>query len=311
MNSPINKHASQEAIELLQFLYANYGKVTLTGQHDQMYSMGKPHQPSALIEKMTGVRPLMWGGEWGFSDERHDVDNIRYRPLLMDEIRRHHRDGQIVVISYHQASPVVGEPCGFENGVQPLLTSEQYDAVLTPGTELHGIWTEHVDRLAEAFKILQLEKIPIIFRPYHEMNGAWFWWGGESERFLQLWDMTYDRFTHYHQLNNLLWAWNPDKANVGEVEAFFPGLDKVDLVGTDVYPSADRDETFPLEWYLRMKAIAKDKPLALSENSIIPSPEVLAEQPYAYYMCWDKMVFENGDEQILRTVHHPAYRSEM
>jgi hypothetical protein len=28
-------------------------------------------------------------------------------------------------------------------------------------------------------------------------------------------------------------------------------------------------------------------------------------------MCWDKMVFENGDEQILRTVHHPAYRSEM
>ena len=72
MNSPINKHASQEVIALLQFLYANYGKVTLTGQHDQMYSMGKPHQPSALIEKMTGVRPLIWGGEWGFSDERHD-----------------------------------------------------------------------------------------------------------------------------------------------------------------------------------------------------------------------------------------------
>jgi mannan endo-1,4-beta-mannosidase len=304
---PVNPNATQEAKDLLAFLYSTYGKTTLTGQHDQMYHMSIG---SDKIERMTGRHPLVWGCEWGFSDERHDVDNIKYRPKLMDEVRRHHQAGRIIVMTYHQASPTVGEPCGFESGVQAKLTEREWDDILTPGTNLHAIWEAHVDRLAEAFKKLQDEQIPFIFRPYHEMNGDWFWWGGDSERFKKLWAITYDRFTNTHRLNNLLWAWNPDKPWEG-VDEFFPGHETVDLFGTDIYPAKDREETYPQEWYDRMKALAGDKPLALSEMSELPTPESLEKQPWAWFMSWDGLVFQaNSDEKIKLIFNSPKFRSE-
>ena len=304
---PVNPKATREAKQLLQFLYSAYRKTTLTGEHNQMYHMSAP---SAKIETITGKYPLVWGGEWGFSDERHDIDNVKYRPKLLDEIRQHHKNGQIIVMTYHQASPTIGEPCDFRGGVQVKLKDQEWEAILTPGTKLHSVWEEHVDRLAEAFKTLQKEQIPIIFRAYHEMNGGWFWWGGNPDRFKRLWAMTYDRFTHHHGLNNLLWAWNPDKPYPG-VENFFPGNDTVDLFGTDIYPARDRKETYPQEWYDRMKALAGDKPLALSEMSEIPNPESLEKQPWAWFMGWDDLIFSaNKEENIKAAFASEKYRSE-
>lgn len=304
---PVNPKATREAKDLLKFLYSTYGKSTLTGQHNQMFHMS---EPSEKIRAVSGKYPLIWGGEWGFSDERHDIDNIKYRPKLLDEIRRHHKQGQIIVMTYHQASPTIGEPCDFRGGVQVKLTAKEWDDILDPGTKLNTVLLEHIDRLAEAFKTLQKERIPVIFRPYHEMNGGWFWWGGNPDRFKRLWALIYDRYTNFHKLNNLLWAWNPDKPYAG-VENFFPGHDTVDLFGTDIYPARDRKETYPQEWFDRMKGLAGDKPLALSENSEIPDPATFDKQPWAYYMGWDNLVFSaNKDDKIKAFYNHEKVRSE-
>lgn len=295
---PVTPGSARETKDLLSYLYSVYGKVTLTGQHNQMFHMS---EPSEGVAKITGQYPLVWGGEWGFSDERHDIDNVKYRPNLLDQIRRQHKAGRIICITYHQASPTVGEPCDFRGGVQVKLTDEDWDAILTEGTHLHQVWKDHVDRLAEAFKALQNEQIPIIFRPYHEMNGGWFWWGGQADRFLKLWEMIYSRYTEVHQLRNLLWAWNPDKPIEG-VEQYFPGLDKVDLLGTDIYPDPNRKETYPQEWYDRIRALAGEKPLALSEMSQIPTQEELARQPWAWFMGWDNLVFSANTPEQMRSI---------
>lgn len=52
--------------------------------------------------------------------------------------------------------------------------------------------------------------IPVLWRPYHEMNGMWFWYGNRpGEKGIQkLWKMMYDRYVNYHHLNNLIWVWN-------------------------------------------------------------------------------------------------------
>lgn len=304
---PVTPGAYREAVRLLEFLYQNHGRRTLSGQHNQLHHMSAP---SDRIAEITGKPPLLWGGEWGFSDERHDIDNVKYRPRLMEQIRERHAAGGVVCLSYHQASPTVGEPCDFKGGVQTALTPEQWDELLTPGTGLYYVWTQHVDRLAEALLTLQSERIPVVFRPYHEMNGDWFWWGGQPDRFLRLWSQLYNRFTLLHGLRNLLWAWNPDKPWPG-VEDYFPGSDKVDLLGTDVYPSADRPETYPQEWYDRMKALAGDKPLALSECSELPDDETLARQPWAYFMAWDDLVFRANSTERIRAVYaSPLVSSE-
>lgn len=306
MTTPGNPNATPEARALLEFLYSQYGKVTLTGQHDQMYAMS---EHSARLEALTGHRPLVWGCDWGFSDARHPIDDIALRPKVLSEIRRHHAAGRVIVFTYHQASPTIGEPCDFNPGVILNLTDAEWDDLLDPVGEIHKVWAEHVDRLAEAFKDLQAERIPIIFRPYHEMNGGWFWWGGDARRFKALWAMIYDRFTHQHGLKNLLWAWNPDKPWPG-VEDFFPGHATVDLVGTDIYPR-EGEETYPQEWYDRMKAIAGDKPLALSENSIVPDPADFERRPWAWFMGWDQLTFKANTEEALRAAFNdPRYRSQ-
>jgi mannan endo-1,4-beta-mannosidase len=259
--------------------------------HNQMHHMS---EPSERIQSITGIYPLVWGGEWGFSDERHNIDNVKYRPRLIEQIREQHESGRVVVITYHQASPTVGEPCDFQGGVICDLTEAEWDEVLTEGTRLNGVWAEHVDRLAAAFQ--ELRDVPIVFRPYHEMNGSWFWWGGDPERFKALWKMLFERFAH---LDNLLWAWNSDRPWPG-VEAFYPGHETVDLLGADIYPLKDRDEVYPQEWYDRMRSLAGGKPVALSEMSVLPSAELLERQPWDWFMFWDEMAFRANTEEALK-----------
>jgi mannan endo-1,4-beta-mannosidase len=248
---------------------------------------------------MTGRYPLIWGGEWGFSDERHEIDNIKYRGRLLDQIREHHAAGRIIVLTYHQACPTIGEPCDFVGGVQRKVSSADWDSILTEGTDLHSVWCECVDRLAQAIDTLKQEGIPIIFRPYHEMNGNWFWWGGYPSRFKALWSMLYHRFVNVQGLDNLLWAWNPDKPYAG-VEEYFPGLGAVDFLGTDIYPDLNRKEVYPQDWYDRMLALAGDKPLALSEMSVLPNLSEFHRQPWAWFMGWDAMLFRSNTPQQLR-----------
>ena len=70
-----------------------------------------------------------------------------------------------------------------------------------------------VDKIAGYLKELQDAEIPVLWRPYHEMNGDWFWWGKKKgeDGYKKLWSMMYDRFVNFHGLNNLLWVFNTNE----------------------------------------------------------------------------------------------------
>lgn len=299
--SPINPNASKEAKELLNYLYkVKKEKKTLSGIHNVIGRMSKNVDD---LHEITGKYPAIWGGDFGFADSTHDIDNIKYRPLLVPEIKKQFANGAIIVMTYHQANPVMGEPTPFEGGVISKLTDEQWTELLTPGTPLYKKWCAQMDLLAAKLKELQDAKIPVIFRPYHEMNGDWFWWGGRKgpNGFIALWNQLYDYYTNHHHLNNLLWAWTSDKPKPG-VEDFFPGIDKVDLLGCDIYPQKDAAEVYPQEWYDRMVKLADGKPLALTENSILPTLQQLKEQPWVWFMLWSAKSFTLNDANLIKEV---------
>jgi len=76
--------------------------------------------------------------------------------------------------------------------------------------------------------------VVVLWRPFHEMNGDWFWWGGrESETFIKLWRHMFDYFTTTKGLDNLLWVYGPNHGN--KTAAYYPGERYVDLVGLDAY----------------------------------------------------------------------------
>ncbi len=75
---------------------------------------------------------------------------------------------------------------------------------------------------------------PVIFRPWHEMNGNWFWWGKDNctpEEYIKLYRLTVD-YMREKNLRNVLFAWSPDTKLTME---YYPGNDYVDILGLDIY----------------------------------------------------------------------------
>ena len=301
---PATPNASAETMKLLEFIYSISGKKTLTAEHEYMYKMS---QSTDSISKLTGKYPAIWGGEFGFSDERHDVDNIKYRPWLLDEIIIQHSEGALITLTYHQASPVIGEPCDFKDGVQSKLTPEQYKELLTPGTKIYETWRGMIDKLAGMFSELQKRKIPVIFRPYHEMNGGWFWWSGTpgDSCCIKLYRQLFDYLTVKKGLTNIIWVWSPSSQKNNLMKDYYPGDKYVDIVGFDIYPSKDNatpEETFSTETYNTLLNFAGNKPMVIGECSTMPTIEILKKQPrWAWMMCWVELIFAgNTKENIIK-----------
>ncbi len=295
---PVNKNASKEAQNLLKYLYKINGKKTLYAMHNILGGMSKM---TDSIHAVTGQYPAIWAGDFGFADSTHDIDNIKYRPLLVSEIKKQYARGAIIVMTYHQANPALGEPTPFKGGIISHLTDEQWKELITPGTALYKKWCAQMDLIAVYFKELQDAHIPVIFRPYHEMNGNWFWWGHRKgdDGFKALWHQLYDYYTNHHHLNNILWAWTPDKP-WADIADYYPNNHTVDILGCDIYPMKDSTTVYPQEFYNRMLKLANGKPLALTENSILPDRETLKNQPWVWMMSWGQMVFTNNTQKEIK-----------
>lgn len=87
-----------------------------------------------------------------------------------------------------------------------MNTNLNWDMALTQGTAEYDKLIAGMDKGAKALLELQKAGVPVIWRPFHETDGGWFWWSkGGSENFKKLWRIMYERYTNYWGLNNLIW----------------------------------------------------------------------------------------------------------
>jgi len=167
-----------------------------------------------------------------------------------------------------------------------------------------------MDKFAFYLKELEELKIPVLFRPYHEMNGKWFWWGGRpgEEGFIKLWKQLYNYYTNHHKLNNLLWVWSPDNPKLG-LKEFYPGDEFVDMIGCDIYPKKD-SIVYGQHIYDQIVEIAGEKPIGIGECSILPTPEILEQQPlWSWFLAWGELVFKNEKEDIKALYKYPKTKT--
>ncbi|WP_404420200.1 glycoside hydrolase family 26 protein [Nibricoccus sp. IMCC34717] len=287
---PVDAEASPEARAVLSFLYSIRGKHALAAHHNYLGRLSEAH---ALVQKETGGKlPAVWGSDFGFSDASGDIDNIAYRPKLLEEALHWDSEGALITLTWHAANPVMGEPGPFKGNVQSKLSDKEWKDLITPGTELNGKWKAQMDLLAAFLKALENEKVPVLFRPWHEMNGGWFWWGepDKHREFVQLWRMTYRHLAERHGLHNLIWVWSPSSQVRHGLEEWYPGDEYVDVVAADLYPphnDKDPARTFPQSFYTRLEKIAAGRPMAMGEHGMYPTLEVLERQPnWCWFMGW-------------------------
>lgn len=308
---PVTPGASPEAVALLQFLYSISGKHILTGQHN--YPNTKSRN-SEFAAKYIGKTPVIFGSDWGHA-KAGDSDSYLARPDIVQEAIRQHRMGAIVALCWHAVPPTADEPITFRQlpgsdpkhlkSVQGSLLDDQFRDVLTPGTELYNRWCSQVDEVAVFLKQLQDAHVPVLWRPYHEMNGDWFWWGHRTGEYstAALYRQLFDRLVNHHHLNNLVWVWSVDRPSRPGMEhaRFFPGSEYVDVLALDVYGN-----DFAQSYYDSLVALSQGKPLALAEVGNPPSPEILAAQPrWTYYMTWATMVRNTTKRQYAALMADP------
>lgn len=283
--APVNPHASPEARALLKYLYSISGKYTLAGQHNY------PNHISRWTDRaydLTGKYPALFGQDFGFAGG-DDKDSIEARPAMIAEAERQYRNGAVVTLTWHAVRPTDDEPVTFHDSVQGHLTDFEWNELLTPGTDLYNRWCAQVDVIAGYLKQLRDAHVPVLLRPYHEMNGGWFWWGGRPGKngSAALYRQLFDRFVNYHKLDNIIWVWNVNSPNptMAPIPDYFPGAQYVDVLSEDIYGK------FEQSYYDDMLTLAAGKPIALGEVGAVPAPEVLAQQPnWIYFMDWSDLV---------------------
>ena len=138
------------------------------------------------------------------------------------------RQGGLVTISAHLYNPANPKSRG------PWEQGGDLKRLLTPGNEAHDRWMKELDIMAAGLKELQDAGVVVLWRPFHEMNGGWFWWGAkEPETFIRVWRHMFDYFTKTKGLNNLLWVYSPNHGD--KTAAYYAGDRYVDIVGLDAY----------------------------------------------------------------------------
>jgi mannan endo-1,4-beta-mannosidase len=295
-HQPVTPNASPEAQALLELFYSISGKYMLSGQHN--YPNIKDRN-TLFAADFIGKTPAIFSTDWGFAKDS-DTDSHLARPDIVKEAIRQHQLGSIITICWHAVPPTTNEPVTFRQmpgsspdsliSVQGQLTDQQFKDLLTPGTKLYKHWCEQVDTIAFYLKQLQAAHVPILWRPYHEMNGNWFWWGGRHGEYStrRLYKQLFDRLVNYHKINNLVWIWSLDRPAKPERQFsyFYPGNEYLDILAIDIYGN-----DFNKLYYDSLLALSKGKPVVLGEVGNPPAPEIIKAQPqWAYYVTWAGMV---------------------
>ena len=242
----IDKRATAETVAL----YKNLKKLSETNvlfghQHATEYGHGWiGNDDRSDVKSVTGSHPAVIGIDLGHFTGREknlvEKEKKRVRKVVQETYKR----GGVITISWHFNNPVSND--GFywnekksANAVKDII----------PNGEYHEHYKEILSEIGEWANSCVDEngvKIPMIFRPYHEFDGDWFWWGKshtKKEDFIALWRFTVEYLRDSLDVHNFIYAFSPDNRFDNEEEFLdrYPGNEWVDMVGTDNYGDLGRD----------------------------------------------------------------------
>ena len=160
--------------------------------------------------------------------------------LMRQAAIRHHERGGIVSLSWHLRNPLTG-------GDAWDVSSSRVVASILPGGEKHEEFVRWMDRAADwilSLRDADGKQIPVLWRPWHEHSGNWFWWGRahcSDAEYNALWRMNYEHF-RARGIEGLVWVISPNymERNFEQWETRYPGDAYVDVIGLDCYASLDR-----------------------------------------------------------------------
>lgn len=255
--SQIDINATRETKALFSNLQSLARQHTLFGhQHATEYGHGWYGEDNRSdVKSVVGSHPAVIGVDLsGFSGSAVAIEQEKMR--LRKNVEDTYNRGGVTTISWHFTNPI-------SKGGFYWVDSVSLPAVkhIIPGGSAHTLYIDILENIGGWLKSIKGkngESVPVIFRPYHEFDGDWFWWGAghcTKEEFISLWQFTVSYLRDSLDVHNVLYAFSPDNKFNSEKDflARYPGNEWVDLVGMDNYGDMGRDG------YFLQNAIAKLK----------------------------------------------------
>ena len=273
-NYMVDKNASTETVALFYNL-RNSGKTKIIiGQQDAFNSFYQ-NNGSSDIKKTTGNDPSILGSDFMFITDKDNPNNnwyIQQENKIIQDTKDAYAKGMINTFCWH-----LREPYNEKSFYSADMTSEQRtDAFksLLPGGKFNDWYKKKLDKVASVVSNLKDtngKQIPIIFRPFHEFDGNWFWWGANyctAEEYISVYRFTVNYLRDTKNVHNILFAFSPDNSYTtpSSYLSRYPGDDYVDVLGMDNYGDFDNKGTSGASLANSKLKLISD--LAISKNKI-------------------------------------------
>lgn len=281
--TPINPNAQECVKNVLKYLSdITYDKIVL-GQHTQTMAQEELHK----IEEVTGKQPALLGFE--LLSYSPNINYLDTDDECMTEIERNYgtlrrawewaEQKGLITFTWHWFSPLGGRSKSFYSGNTDFDASK----AVIDGTPENIALLSDMDMMAGLLRPFCDKGIPILWRPFHEGDGNWFWWGAKgAETVKKLFRMMYDRYTNLHGLNNLIWVWNSQEPEC------YPGDDVVDIISRDLYPPQHVHASQSEMYYELLKITKQPKITLIGEIGTLPDVDAIHDDKvgWASFMTW-------------------------
>lgn len=296
--------ADPEARALMSCLVDLYGRKTLAGQQDMA--------EIAYVHEVTGRTPAV--GSFDLMDYSPSRLQHGAEPgqLVEDVIGWARGGGSFVSLCWHWNAPahLIDQKGGKEwwRGFYTKATTYNVEAALADTASMeYRLLLRDLDAIAVQLRKFRVAGVPVLWRPLHEAQGGWFWWGARGpDALVKLWRLMFKRFVHRHGLHHLIWVYSPPAGGIQAAD-WYPGDAYVDVVGVDIY--TDASSSMSGEWEALQEVYGGRKLVALSESGTLPHPDRMRTYQvwWSWFSVWSgkfvrdlpketvRLVYEDGD----------------
>ncbi len=272
--SMVDDDATQETKALYSQLWVTQKQGVMFGHHDDLiYGRNwMTEDGRSDIKDVAGDYPAVYSVDFAeimnqeSAVDPYELNDARRRTILEARAR-----GEVIIANAHLNNPLTGGDA-WDNSSDQVVSQ-----ILTEGSETHTKYKVWLDNLAEFLNNLEDSNgnlVPIIFRPYHEHNHSWSWWGSSSatdQEFIDLWHFTVEYLRDQKDVHNLIYAISPQLDVTGTKSDLlyrWPGDEYVDFIGMDSYHGTNTDAFETNIQNLEELIKEKKKPGGVTETGI-------------------------------------------
>ena len=322
-----DKNATPETVNLYQNLILLQEKGFLFGHQDDLaYGVKWRYEDGRSdIKDVTGDYPALYGWDLGGIEHQksNNIDGVPFKKMK-NWIKEIYDRGGVSTISWHMDNPLT-----MKNSWD--TTSGSLRSIL-PNGEKHQLYLSWLDEAAQFLGNLKGsdgKKIPILYRPFHELTGNWFWWcknNATPEEFKEIWRFTIHYLRETKKLNNLIIVYNTaDFKSKEEFLEYYPGDDVVDVLSFDKYQYTNpvTDSSFITEVQNQLKimndvAVEHQKPMAIAETGYEQIPyenwwtktltEAIGNYKISFVLLWRN---HGWQEQEKKMHYYAPYKGQL